>query len=310
MNATETRQELLRDALEEMKAHGATWESISVRSLLASMPDEPILIRIVEDVFAPEGAVFDFHLDGPGVEGHRAPAVHFGLFIRHLAEATKEIAKQSTDRLRMTADLQIMPLFAGSVGVRLVVPTRVESYGTGKMFEFSDAESDALRQVGSLITAASDDMLDNELATYVEPLSGHARQALRAAVKEQVVARWEIAGAVTQPGQETVRVRSSQRGAQRLWTELERLDQKTEILERRGRVDGYKHSLHTMWFVDEAKDKYSIAVPSAELMLAVAQLGSDPDQLVRVVIGVTTKTPPGDSSSMSFARTLQIIEPA
>lgn len=307
MTVLSDREQLVRDAIRELVSRGATRSDALVQSVMASVAEDPRLRQVAEEALAPEGAVLALHLHGPGVRGHHTDADHFGLFVRHLADATKEVTKQFRKRQRMATDLQISPLFAGSVGVRFLVPTRPEPSGTGKLMEVADTESDALRLIAEVMSAASDESLGDELSTRVQTISAAGRQALKAAVREQVRARWDLAGVVTQPGEDPVEMVSSQSGAQRLWDELERAVIDARDLDRRGILDGYKHSKMTMWFIEDSGAKYSLAIDDRDLLRIVAQIGSTPDQPVQIGFLQVTSTPPGNATSVRRARTLRSI---
>lgn len=314
MIVDDRNRELLLSALSELLHAGEAPSSYLIQSLLSSSAHDPEAIAAARALLADfagdgvdlgEGAVMELLLQGQGVNGHATSAKRFGLFVSHLADAAKEFTKASTARARMAADLQITPVFAGSVGVRLVVP--VPRQTTGKLFEHSDVESDAMRLIAALLSEASEDEMSDDLANHLETLTPPARQALKNAVKEQAAARWDITGTVSQDGHDTVPLRATPAGARRLWQELEREIRTTDIEEAYGTLDGLRYSLQTMWLDDERGERYPVAVPDATLMQDVARLSALPDQRVRALLTVTTSIRGGDTESLRKSRVLQSI---
>lgn len=294
--------ELLRLALDEALESGADSNSPLVRSLLATVANRPAVLAEASAYVSGEleearSAVAVLHLDGPTVVHHKTSADRFAAFVQHLARSVKEVAKTQMGRERLATRLLIAPVFEGSIGVRLEVPYDGDPVGTDELLHASTAESDALRFVAALLTQSSvDDVGDEEIGGHVQGMSAAARTQLRLAAKQQASAGWVVSGEVIERGRDAIAVHSTERGVNRLIAELDRHTVETKDFIRTGTIDGVKHSLRAVYFIDDDGSRFTLAAPELTVLMDAAAMTTAPEDRVQIEFVLTTTAAPGDSS--------------
>jgi hypothetical protein len=308
--------ELLRRAIDELMDGGADTSDPVLQSLLSTVADKPDLLAeafgyVSGELQSARAATAVLHLDGPTVVQHRTSADRFASYVQHLARSVKEVAKTQMGRSRLPTRLLIAPVFDGSIGLRLEVPYEREPAGTDELVHVATAESNALRFVGALMTQASmDDVQDEELGAHVQSMSATARTQLRLAVIQQVAAGWDVSGEVIERGQDAVAVRATSRGAVRLVAELDRFTVETTQLTRTGTIDGVKHSLHAVYFIEDDGSRFALSAPNTGVLLQAAGFAARPEDRVAITFVLTTTAARGDQSGrLQRSRTLTNLAP-
>lgn len=303
-----TAEDLLRESIRALRDVEGPAAQMALDSMLASIGHDDKLLEVARAELAPEQASITLHLTGVGVNDHETRADLFGLFVRGLADATKEVAKSLAGFKRLPSNLLIAPVFAGSVGVTLRVPDEPNPHRSGVLVESPNVESMALRVIADLMTKADiHDPDDEQLGTAAQAIGGKAKTSLRAAARRVLEAGWEIEGEIRQRGVETTHMHLDAGGAARLVTELGKRAEETTFETLTGVVDGSHRSVTTMWFIPRDRAAIEAAVATQELFEDVAVLATKPGTLAEAKFSVVRSYPTGDSSRARETRVLQSI---
>ncbi len=271
--------------------------------------NDPVLIDIYEQEAGPEQAEVDLHLEGEGVTDHSTNAHDFAAFVSGISEAVKETAKGRAGKGRYTEGLLIEGATPGSVRVVLRAPTpRIQKNQTADERTLaSTIDSDALRTIAAIMTHASDTDPDSPFAAELAGLPIKARKGLKRAVKQSRKAGWVIGGTVRQRKIGAAQVQLTSFGAIRLSIELdsgvERVTTETAV----GRIDGFRRSLGTLYFIPAGGKGITAGVTDSEVAAKVTDLFADPDAEVEAVFSVVERQLPSSTSAVSRSRVLTSI---
>jgi hypothetical protein len=306
--------ELLRAALRTSTGDDQADELARASLLAGVVGDDPELLRVFQEETGPTQAELDLHL--PGVEGdpHATRADWFGTFVNRMGVAVKDVSKSMTDKSRMAVALRVVAPAPGSVRVVLKAPiapegeAEIERVGDGQ-----SVESKALRTVAVLMDLAergSQEPGETPLTSAAQKLSGQARKSVRAVATSVARAGWDVEGELRQRGQAPESIRLSASGALSLIAEMDKRVETTRPEIIVGRIDGQRHSLGTMWLLPEGKRRAVEAfVADDSLLSEVAELGANPERLVRGEFLVSVTFPEGDAKSPTESYELLRITP-
>lgn len=299
-------QDKLRDAL-RFSTGDETVDTLARDSIRAGIVGtDPELLDIFEQEAGPEQAEVDLHLDGPGVDGHSTNAKRFAEFISGVSDAVKETAKHRAGKGRYAAGLLIEGATPGSVRVVLKAPTPTIARAQEVDPETfaSSIESDALRSIAAILTHASDPDPNSPLVAELAELPLGARVGLKRAIKSSRKAGWTVEGQMRQRRIGLREVRLSTDGATRLSLELDsRIDRKTKETVI-GKIDGYRRSLGTVYFIPDGGKVFTAGVLDSEIVPAVTDILTDPEAEVKAVFNVVESQMPGGKGQIRKSRTL------
>ncbi|WP_461418319.1 hypothetical protein [Gordonia sp. GN26] len=301
---------LLRQALRDAAGNSPADEHLRASIRAGVVGDDPALLNVYEQEAGPEQAEVDLHLDGPGIESHTANAKQFARFVSGMSEAVKQTAKSLAGRERYGDNLRIEGATPGSV--RVVFRVARQEIPVNQTADPSTAassvDSDALRTVATILGHASDEDPDSPLAAEVAELPPGARQALKRVVAASLSGGWGIHGSIRQRRVGRIPLDFTSEGAVRLQLELE-----TQNIQRRearevGRIDGFRWSLGSLYFVPAAGRPFTAGVVDGEVAHRVTELMSNPDQPVVATFDVVESYAPGARGRPGTSRVLKQIE--
>lgn len=308
----EYRVGLLRSALRSSTGE-SRFARLARNSLLALVdPADNEETQVYLEETAPEQAELDLHLMGGGVTGHATNAHAFSLFVSGISEAVKETAKATAGKGSYTEGLLIEGAAPGSVRIvlRAPQPTTAES-SIDDVTSGPTVDSQALLQVGSLLSHAGEGDEDSPLLAEVRQLPGKALRGLKRASRSAAAAGWDIEGVVRQRGRGADRIKLSRDGAKRLVSALDDTTAVTSYERLIAKIDGARQSINTVWFApDVGGVPVRAGVPDVELLKKVARLGADPDGLVEAHFRVVTSTTSGENPRTQKSRVLIGVEAA
>lgn len=309
-NDTEAVHQKLRAALQYSTGDPASDEMMRETIRAGVVRDDFELMNIFEQEVGPEQAEVDLHLDGPGVQGHSTNAKQFSDFISGISEAVKQTAKYRSGKERYSEDLLIEGATPGSVRVVLKVPPRAVTPGQTVDTETSAStvDSEALRSIASILTHASDPDPESPLIAEVADLPPQARTGLLRAIRTTREAGWTVSGTVKQRKVGLQQVQLSSAGATRLSIELKSSVDKVTFETATGKIDGFRRSLGSLYFIPDGRPPVIANVIDSTLASKVTALFGDPDLEVRVRFKVTESHLPGDAKQTRKTRTLEMIE--
>ena len=279
-------------------------------SLGMSASNRPDLAPTLAALESSHRTELDLHLEGAGVRGHETSAESFGVFVTRTARAVKEVVKSRTNRMRYSANLQVLGPALGSVRVVFRSPLPLEQ--TGEREGLSGVESDtvegaALTTVVSLMALAeSAGPADEKLDESLRQLHGAARSAIRLMAQSVVDGKWAISGQLKREDGRLRDVSLSEAAAQRLVVAAHVTeDEISPGHAMTGVVDGWVWSNSKMTFLPEPSGSVTAKVP-VELQQEVAHL-IDNQNRARAVFTIVTTYPPGDEKSASRSYELTSI---
>ncbi|UZF54348.1 calponin homology domain-containing protein [Gordonia polyisoprenivorans] len=302
---------LLREALRE--AGGSSPSDEALRATLRSgvVGDDPILNNVYEQEAGPEQAEADLHLEGPGVESHSTNALQFSRFVSGMSEAVKQTAKFMSGRAAYSNRLLIEGATPGSVRVVFRVPSQMipEDQTADPATVASSVDSDALRTVVSILGHASDTDPNSPLAAELSELPPQARTALRRMVSASEKGGWNLKGAIRQRHIGLTPVEFTHEGVVRLKIELQSTVERRRESHEIGRVDGFRWSLGSLYFIPSRGNPFTAGVVDGDVAHRVTELMADPDQSVSAVFDVVESHLPGDNQRPRVSRILKRIAP-
>lgn len=287
------KESILRRALSEPVTDDL-WGRLSQGSIRAFAERDPEMKRIADELLASSRAELDLHLEGAGVSGHETRAAHLGRLLSRTATAVKELAKQSGGINRLGERLVAVGPAAGSVRVVLRAPATHQT--TGGTFPASDSESlesTAMRHLTALILQAEDE--NAPLVSSMQALRGEARVAVRRVAQTVVDGRWRVEGELRTKGRETVALRLSEAGAQRMVAAAKLTDVEAVVEEWEGLVDGWTWSTGVIRFAPVGRASFDASVP-LESQDDIAHASADRRHMI-ATFNVIVTYPTGDQGS-------------
>jgi hypothetical protein len=272
--------------------------------------NDPGLIDIYERIAGPDQAEADFHLEGPGVEGHSANARYFAQFVSGISEAVKETAKARAGKGRYSEHLLIEGVGPGSVRVVLRAPRPRADKSQPQIDEIpaSTVDSDALRSIAAILTHASSDEEDSPLIAALTDLPPKARQGLRRATRTTNEAGWSIRGSIRQRNIGASELVLTPAGAVRLTDSLNAAVTRTGTETLTGFIDGFRRSLSTLYFQPANGGRIiQAAVLDNPTAAKISELFVDKDSQVEVAFDVVEMFLPGDESRPRRSRSVRQI---
>ncbi|MBJ8342822.1 hypothetical protein JGU71_28420 [Antrihabitans sp. YC3-6] len=272
--------------------------------------DDPYLVDIFEQVVGPEQAEVDLHLTGPGVRNHSTNAHHFAQFVSGISEAVKETAKEMAGKGRYSEGLVIEGATPGSVRVvlRAPEPKVVQDQTIDERTAASSVDSDALRAIAAILTHASDKDPNSPFVAELAELPVKARRGLKRAVTQSRKAGWLIEGTVRQRQIGAGTVLLSAEGAMRLALQLESGTEKRTTEKAIGRIDGFRRSLGTLYFIPDGGQPFIAGVKDSSVATRVTELFVDPDEMVEAIFHVVESLLPGAGAVTRRSRVLVSIK--
>lgn len=302
---------LLQSALESVLDDSPASAMTRMQLRAGIVGDDPALLDLYERIAGPQQAELDFHLDGPGVQGHLTNAHYFSQFVSGISEAVKETAKSIAGKGSYSENLLIEGVGPGSVRVVLRAPDPVaphEGQDIEPLISASTVDSAALRSVAAILTHASSEDEESPLMAQLSRLPIRARVGLRRAAKSTNEAGWDIKGSIRQRSFGATEVALTHDGAFRLRQGLDATveSRADEVLS--GYIDGFRRSLSTLYFQPERGGRIiQAAVVDPETAASISELFSDSDSLVEVVFDVVSTFLPGDETRPQRSRSVKSI---
>jgi hypothetical protein len=287
-------------------------DAFLMQSLVAGVANSPELSATLQSELAPEQVQLDLHLTGESVQHHATNANTLGDFISHLSDAVKETAKAIGDKRAWRNNLLVSGVQPGSVRVILQVPEarKPRNSGTPELTESTTLDSQAVRAIAQTMSTASQDEATDDDEVVIARIPKQARRALRLAALDVKRAGWDIEGSISQRGRSIDPVRLTHRGAERLVTSLNGVEEVTTAKETFGVVDGVKNSLGHVFIIPETGNVLTLSSTDDKRLAEAARLAATPGTRVRVFFDETRSLDAGGAALPTVSRTLTHLQRA
>jgi hypothetical protein len=307
---------LTDDALEHFRgawlaAQGDDFASRMERKSLAALAlENEALERALFELTSRAQSELDLHLAGISVHGHEANAESFADFVRGVADATKEVAKNLMGSQKRGSTLRILAPSPGSVRVVLRAAPPIEMHGpTPRETWVPSVDSTSLDRVATLLARSevSDGDTDDVLSALTASLPARAHPGLRRAAKAIKSQDWTVTGQLrSQRGFEPVSLGVG--GATALLRALGERQEDEDEVTLDGTIDGQRRSIGALWFAPDGGAPIEAAVPTPELIEQVVQYDAAQHR-VRAIFYVVTIVGRGTNAKVRRVHTLKSINP-
>lgn len=278
-------QELLIRIVRNALVHGNPREALEqIRRSIN--PADAALVALFESETAPPTAHARFRFIGEGVEGHSMNATALGNIVTGVAEATRQVALNTADRIRKSKHtnraklgdhaqpILIGAVSPGSVVIELCTTAHEADVGATGVdgFDLSyppdTLDDQALRTVVDALTSEGD-------ASALDNLPKTAREALHLAAKSMRDERVDAEITIRQWRRTIARAKVTRSGVTTLVHALEEPRVTTEHRTASLELDGWKGSEEVI-YLKSPKQKSLAYHASKELMRKVRMLEKDP----------------------------------
>lgn len=278
----------------------------------------PLVMDHIRFRLGPTTAQFDAHMVGEKVHGHTAKAETVASLLTGITEASKEIAKVSMGVASLRNEYLVHGILPGSVRLLIEAPDRTAKERPGSVepsrpalreaFHQPSEESNALRSLAHVLTAAQPSLGPGKLADLVQHMPTAARAPLKTVAETVTRSGIELSGEVREREVKPVQMTFTPDRAVHLTSVIDRLPVPPRSVTREGLLDGFRKSSRTIYLAPESGPSISVTVPDEEVLATVAALATNSEQYVRfkftekVVEGVPSRNNRG-------ARVLDWITP-